>query len=44
MVTTEGVVASMSGVEPMDLSSAIMEAMGAGDSSDDEGEEEGGEL
>ncbi|KAL7543728.1 hypothetical protein ACHAXR_013250 [Thalassiosira sp. AJA248-18] len=42
IVTPEGVVASMSGVEPMGLAASIMTAMGADDSSDDE--EDAGEL
>jgi len=36
VITPQGTVASQSGVEPMDLVPAVLEAMGADDSSDDE--------
>ena len=40
VISPQGVVQSFSGVEPMDLAPAILEAMGADDSEDSEDEDE----
>jgi len=40
VVTPEGIVASISGVEPLDLVEAVLEAMSADDSSDDDDDEQ----